>query len=62
MNIGRNWKYFCYLPVKLKKYAGLLIFSRKKSKISWDFQGQILRKIGQFHRKFWQETSLRNNQ
>ena len=29
-------------------FAGLLIFRGKKSKISWDFQGQIRGKIGQF--------------
>ena len=34
----------------------------KKSQISKDFQGQILRKIGQFHGKFQGETSPRNNQ
>ena len=34
----------------------------KKSQISKDFQGQILRKIGQFHGKFRGETSPRNNQ
>ena len=34
----------------------------KKSQISKDFQGQILRKIGRFHGKFRGETSPRNNQ
>ena len=42
--------------------SGLLIFRGKKSKISRDFQGQILRKIGRFHGKFRGETSPRNNQ
>ena len=32
-----------------------------KSQILKDFQGQILRKIGQFHAKFWGETSPRKN-
>ena len=31
--------------------SGLLIFRGKKSKISWDFQGQIRGKIGQFRGK-----------
>ena len=31
--------------------TGLLIFRGKKSKISWDFQGQIRGKIGQFRGK-----------
>ena len=31
--------------------AGLLIFHRRKSKISRDFQGQIRRKIGRFRGK-----------
>ena len=30
-------------------YTGLLTFRAKKCKISRDFQGQIRRKIGQFH-------------
>ena len=34
----------------------------KKSQISKDFQGQVLRKIGRFHRKFRGKTSPRNNQ
>ena len=34
----------------------------EKSQISKDFQGQILRKIGRFHWKFWGETSPRNNE
>ena len=34
----------------------------EKSQFSKDFQGQILRKIGRFHRKFRGETSPRNNQ
>lgn len=32
--------------------TGLLIGSRKKSQIYWDFQGQTLGKNGQFCRKF----------
>ena len=36
-------------------------FSEKKSNFE-GFLGQILRKIGRFHRKFWGETSPRNNQ
>ena len=36
-------------------------FSRKKSNFE-GFSGQILRKFGRFHRKFWGETSPRNNQ
>ena len=31
--------------------SGLLIFRGKKSKISWDFQGQIRGKIGRFRGK-----------
>ena len=34
----------------------------EKSQISKDFEGQVLRKIGQFHGKFLGETSPRNNQ
>ena len=33
---------------KFVQFSGLLIFRGKKSKISWDFQGQIRGKIGQF--------------
>ena len=33
----------------------------EKSQILKDFQGQVLRKIGQFHGKFRGETSSRNN-
>ena len=33
----------------------------EKSQFSKDFQGQILRKIGRFHGKFWGETAPRNN-
>ena len=50
---------------KMKKWeqTGLLIFRGKKSKISWDFQGQIRGKIGQFRWIFageksnWEEKS-----
>ena len=45
-----------------EKLADLAGFSWEKSQISKDFQGQILRKIGRFHGKFWGETSPRNNQ
>ena len=44
---------------KIGRFRGILA---EKSQISKDFQGQILRKIGRFHRKFWGETSPRNNQ
>ena len=36
-------------------------FRGKKSNFE-GFSGQILRKIGRFHGKFWGETSPRNNQ
>ena len=36
-------------------------FSGKKSNFE-GFSGQILKKIGRFHGKFWGETSPRNNQ
>ena len=41
------------------QFCGILA---EKSQILKDFQGQILRKIGRFHRKFQGETSPRNNQ
>ena len=44
---------------KIGRFRGILA---EKSQISKDFQGQILRKIGRFHGKFWGETSPRNNQ
>ena len=44
---------------KIGPFRGILA---QKSQFSKDFQGQILRKIGQFHGKFWGETSPRNNQ
>ena len=44
---------------KIARFPGILA---EKIKILKDFQGQILRKIGRFHRKFWGETSPRNNQ
>ena len=44
---------------KIGRFRGLL---GEKSPISKDFQGQILRKIGRFHRKFRGETWPRNNQ
>ena len=44
---------------KIGPFRGILA---EKSQISKDFQGQILRKIGRFHRKFLGETSPRNNQ
>ena len=40
-------------------FRGILAEKRQFLK---DFQGQILRKIGRFHRKFWGETLPRNNQ
>ena len=43
---------------KSADFAGFLV---EKSQITKDFQGQILRKIGRFHGKFWGETSPRNN-
>ena len=44
---------------KIGRFRGILA---EKSKITKDFQGQILRKIGRFHGKFRGETSPRNNQ
>ena len=44
---------------KIGRFRGILV---EKSQILKDFQGQILRKIGQFHGKFRGETSPRNNQ
>ena len=44
---------------KIGPFRGILA---EKSQFSKDFQGQILRKIGRFHRKFRGETSPRNNQ
>ena len=44
---------------KIGQFRGIL---EEKSQISKDFQGQILRKIGQLHEKFWGETLPRNNQ
>ena len=43
----------------ISQFRGILA---EKSQFSKDFQGQILRKIGRFHGKFWGETSPRNNQ
>ena len=39
---------FCKLMIQILLLTGLLIFHRKKSKISRDFQGQIRGKIGRF--------------
>ena len=47
------------LAEKIGWFHGILA---EKIQISKDFQGQILRKIGRFHGKFWGETSPRNNQ
>ena len=44
---------------KIGPFRGILA---EESQFSKDFQGQILRKIGRFHRKFRGETSPRNNQ
>ena len=44
---------------KIGRFRGILA---EKSQILKDFQGQVLRKIGRFHGKFWGETSPRNNQ
>ena len=43
---------------KIGPFRGILA---EKSQFSKDFQGQILRKIGRFHGKFWGETSPRKN-
>ena len=51
-----------YTSASLVLKSGLLVFRRKKSKISRDSQGQILRKIGRFHGKFRGGTSPRSNQ
>ena len=39
--------------VKIRRKIGRFRQISEKSQISKDFQGQILRKIGRFHRKFW---------
>ena len=44
---------------KIGPFGGILA---ENSQFSKDVQGQILRKIGRFHRKFRGETSPRNNQ
>ena len=44
---------------KIGRLRGILA---EKSQISKDFQGQIVRKIGRCHEKFWGETSPRNSQ
>ena len=44
---------------KIGRFRGILA---EKSQILKDFQGQVLRKIGRFHGKFWGETSPRKNQ
>ena len=44
---------------KIGPLCGILA---EKSQFLKDFQGQILRKIGRFHGKFWGETLPRNNQ
>ena len=43
---------------KIGRFRGILA---KKSQISTDFQGKILKKIGRFHGKFRGKTSPRNN-
>ena len=49
-------------PINILLYAGLLIFRRKKSKISRDFQGKIRGKIGRFRRIFAEKSQyLRKN-
>ena len=44
---------------KIGRFRGILA---EKRQISKDFQGQIVRKIGQCHGKFWGETLPRKNQ
>ena len=54
---------FCGRKVKIRRkigwFRGILA---EKRQISKDFQGQIVRKIGQCHGKFRGETSPRNSQ
>ena len=66
VNLRKNWpisRDFRGRKVKIRRkispFRGILA---EKSQFSKDFQGQILRKIGQFHGKFRGETSPRNNQ
>ena len=54
---------FCRRKVKiLRKIVRFRGILEEKSQFSNDFQGQIVRKIGQFHGKFREESSPRNNQ
>ena len=57
--IGRSHRRRVKIGRQIGRFRGILA---EKSQISKDFQGQILRKIGRFHGKFWGETSPRNNQ
>ena len=65
-NSWKNWpisRDFRRRKVKIRRKIGQFRqILAKKSQISKDFQGQILRKIGRFHGKFRGETSPRNNQ
>ena len=66
-NSPKNRLIFAGFSQKKVKWIKLLRsrasdISRKKSKLSRDFQRQILRKIGWFHGKFRGETSPWNNQ
>ena len=65
-NLRKNRPISCdfrWRKVKIRRKIGPLRGSlAEKSQILKDFLGQILRKISQFHWKFWGETSPRNNQ
>ena len=60
--IGQFCRIFAREKSKFAEKSADFARLAKKSQISKDFQGQILRKIGRFHGKFWGETSPRNNQ
>ena len=65
-NSRKNWPILRDFRGKKVKIRGQISRFRRilaeKVQISKDFQGQILRKIGRFHGKFWGETLPRNNQ
>ena len=65
-NLRRNRQILRDFPgrkVKIRRKIGQFRWIlAEKSQILKDFQGQIVRKIGRCHGKFWGETSPRNNQ